>query len=179
MSGKNDRIILGGLIALAVIAVIGSAAIYGIGAFIYMNEPAATPTPAATATPTLLPTQTPKAAPPDSQSPFSMDRLISDKGGRTYTLIIALASDAAPVDMSKVTATITADGQTYPAWDYRHAEHTWSANANGNMLLERGETFTMIVYAPQAGVPLFSSSPARLVLLNDGLPVFTINVTAV
>ena len=177
MSGKNDRIILAGMIALGVIAIAITGAIVGIGTFVYFSEPVASPTPA----PSLAPTSTPAptAVPSETQNPFYMDRLVSDRGERTYTLQFALARGAAPVDMSKVTAEIIAGDQTYPAWDYRHAEHSWSMGSNGDSILERGETFTMVIYTPQAGLPLTASSPVKLVLLTDSVPVFSLNVTAV
>jgi hypothetical protein len=179
MSGKNDRFILFGMIALGVIAIAVMGAAFGIGAFIYMNEPAASPTPGPTPSPAPTPAPTPTLLPAEAQNPFYMDRLISDRGGRTYTLIVALAQGSAPVDMTRVTAEIIAGGQTYPAWDYRHAEHSWSLGSNGDAILERGETFTMVIYTPQAGLPLTASSPVKLVLLSDSMPVFSINVTAV
>jgi hypothetical protein len=179
MSGKNDRIILAGMIALGVIAIAIVGAIVGIGAFIYFGEPAASPTPAPTPSPAPTSTPAPTAVPREARNPFYMDRLISDRGARTYTLMVALAPGAASVDMSKVTAEIIAGSQTYPAWDYRHAEHSWSLGSNGDMILDRGETFTMVVYTPQAGLPLNAASPVKLVLLSDSMPVFSLNVTAV
>ena len=177
MSGKNDRIILAGMIALGVVAIAITGAIAGIGTYIYFSEPEASPTPAPTPAPT--PTPVPTAVPPEGQNPFNIDSLISDRGGRTYTIQIELADRAAPVDMSKVTAEIIAGDQTYPAWDYRHSDHSWSMGSNGDALLEHWETFKMIVYTPQAGLPLTASSPVKLVLLTDSVPVFSINVTAV
>ena len=84
-----------------------------------------------------------------------------------------------PGDMSKVTAEIISGGNTYPAWDYLHAEHSWSLGSNGDTFLDRGETFTMNIYTPQAGLPLGRQLPVKLVLLTDSMPVFSINVTAV
>jgi hypothetical protein len=179
MSGKNDRIILAGMIVVGVIAIAFAGAAAGIGAFIYLGEPAASPTPVPTSSPGPASTPAPTAGPQEAQNPFYMDNLVSDRGGRTYTLQVALAQGASPVDMTKVTAEIVAGDQTYPAWDYSHAEHRWSLGSNGDTFLERGETFTMIVYAPQAGLPLTASSPVKLVLLTDSMPVFSINVTAV
>jgi hypothetical protein len=179
MSGKNDRMILAGMIVLGVIAIAIAGAIVGIGAFIYLGESVASPTPAPTPTPAPISTPVPTAGPSEAQNPFYMDRLISDRGARTYTLIVALDEGAASVDMSKVTAEIIAGSQTYPAWDYRNAEHSWSHGSDGDAILERGETFTLVIYAPQAGLPLDASSLVKLVLLSDSMPVFSINVTAV
>jgi hypothetical protein len=179
MSGKNDRIILAGMIVLGVIAIAVAGAALGIGAYVYMGGPAASPSPSPSPTPAPTPAPEPTIAPAEGQNPFYVDNLISDSGGRTYKLQVALAGGAAPVDMSRVTAEIVADGQTYPAWDYQHADHSWSLGSNGDALLERGETFTMIIYAPQAGLPMGSGSPVKLVLLTDSVPVFSLNVTAV
>jgi hypothetical protein len=179
MSGKNDRIILAGMIALGVVVIAVIGAILGIGAFIYFGEPAASPTPVPTELPAQTSTPAPTAVPPEAQNPFYMDSLISDRGDRTYTLLIALAQGASAVDMSKVTAVIVDGDRTYPAWDYRHAEHSWSMGSNGDTFLERGETFHMVIYAPQAGLPLTASSPVKLTLLTEGMPAFSINVTAV
>lgn len=179
MSGKNDRFILGGLIAIAVIAVIGAAAVYGIGAYVYINDQTASPTPTPTPAPTPTVAPTPTAIPASAQDPFSVDRVISDKGARTYTVIVSLAQGSAPVDMTNMTAEIVADGNTYPAWDYLHSEYYWSAGSNGDMILDGGETFTFVIYAPQAGVPLGITTPTQLVLLYDGVSESTIYVTAV
>jgi|AGTN01.3.fsa_nt_gi hypothetical protein len=175
MSGKNDRIILAGMVAFGVafIALVGATA--GIGTFVYFSEPVAssTPSPAPTTDPT------PTGHPSEAKSPFAMDRLVSDRSQRTYTLIIALADSSAPVDMKKVTAEIIAGNQTYPAWDYRHAEYSWNAGSDDDMILEQREVFTMIIFTPQAGLPLRTESPVKLVLLNDGVPVFSVlGVTA-
>jgi hypothetical protein len=179
MSGKNDRMILAGMIVLGVIGIASAGAIVGMGAFIYLGESVASATPGPTRAPAPISTPVPTAGPSEAQNPFYMDRLISDRGARTYTLIVALDEGAASVDMSKVTAEIIAGSQTYPAWDYRHAEHSWSLGSNGDMILDRGETFTMVVYTPQAGLPLNAASPVKLVLLSDSMPVFSLNVTAV
>jgi hypothetical protein len=179
MSGKNDRFILAGMIALGVVAIAITGAVIGIGAFIYFGEPAASPTPVPTSSPAPTATPAPTAIPSETENPFYLDNLVSDRGGRTYTLQFALAQGAAPVDMNKVTAVIVAVDQTYPAWDYRHAEHRWGLGSNGDAFLERGETFTMIISAPQAGLPLTASSPVKLILLTEGAPVFSINVAAV
>jgi hypothetical protein len=179
MSGKNDRIILAGMIVIGVIAIAFAGAAAGIGAFIYMGEPGVSPTPAPTASPLPTVTPDPTASPSETQNPFYMDNLISDRGARTYKLQFALAQGAAPVDMNKVTAEIISGDQTYPAWDYRHAEHSWSMGSNGDAILERGETFTMNIYVPQAGLPMGVSSPVKLVLLVDSVPVLSLNVTAV
>ncbi len=48
MSGKNDRIILAGMIVLGVIFIALVGAAIGIGTFIYMGGPTASPTPAPT-----------------------------------------------------------------------------------------------------------------------------------
>ncbi len=175
MSGKNDRIILGAMIAIGVLAIAFAGAAAGIGAFVYFGQPAASPTPVPS--PTQMPTSTPAptAAPAGGKNPFSMDRMISNKAERTYSLILGLSENAAPVDMAKVTAQIVADGQTYPAWDYRHSDHSWSLGSNGDTILDHGEVFTMVVYTPQAGLPLTTNTPVTIVLLNDGVPVFTIN----
>jgi hypothetical protein len=175
MSGKNDRIILAVMVAIGVVAIAFAGAVAGIGAFIYFGEPGASPTPAPTASPAPTSTPAPTVAPAEAKSPFYMDRMISNKGERTYTLILGLADNAAPVDMNKVTAQIVAGSETYPAWDYRHAEHSWSLGSNGDAILDHGEIFTMVIYAPQAGLPLKTSGSVKLVLLNDGVPVFTIN----
>jgi hypothetical protein len=179
MSGKNDRIILAGMIVIGVIAIAFAGAAAGIGAFIYMGEPGASPTPAPTISPAPTLTPMPTASPPEAQNPFYMDNLVSSKGTRTYKLQFALAEGAAPVDMNKVTAEIISGDQTYPAWDYRHAEHSWSLGSNGDDILDRGEIFTMVIYTPQAGLPLTASSPVKLVLLTDSVPVLSLNVTAV
>ncbi len=175
MSGKNDRIILAGMVAfgIAFIALVGATA--GIGTFVYFSEPAAssTPSPAPTTDPT------PTGQPSEAKSPFAMDHMISDRSQRTYTLFIKLADSSVPIDMKKVTAEIIAGNQTYPAWDYRHAEYSWSAGSD-DMILDQREVFTMIIFTPQAGLPLRTKSPVKLVLLNDGVPVFSIlGVTAV
>jgi hypothetical protein len=179
MSGKNDRIILAGMIALGVVVIAVIGAIAGIGTYIYFGEPGTSPTPVPAPSPAPTSTPVPTASPSEAHNPFDMGSLVSDRGSRTYTLQIDLADGAAPVNMTKVTAEIVADNQTYPAWDYRHAEHSWSMGSNGDALLEPWETFKMIVYTPQAGLPLTASSPVKLILLIDSVPVFSINVTAV
>jgi hypothetical protein len=177
MSGKNDRIILGAMVVIGVIAIAFAGAAAGIGAFVYFS-PTASPTPAPTVTPAPIVTPVPTTAPAEAKNPFSMDRLVSNKAERTYTLILGLADDAAPVDMTKVTAQIVAGNETYPAWDYYHSEHSWSMGSNGDAILHAGEVFTMSIYAPQAGLPLKTSSPVKIVVLNDGEPVTTINGVA-
>jgi hypothetical protein len=175
MSGKNDRIILAAMVAIGIVAIAFAGAAAGIGAFVYFGEPGASPTPAATVSPAPSSTPAPTAAPAEGKNPFYIDSMKTDKGQRIYTLNIGLAADAAPVDMTKVTAQIVAGDETYPAWDYRHAEHSWSLGSNGDAILDHGEIFTMVIYAPQAGLPLKTSGSVKLVLLNDGVPVFTIN----
>ena len=170
MGGKNDKVILGLMVAIGVVAIASAATAFGIGAFFYANAPSAAPTPAPSATPAPTPTIVPSAS-----DPFYLDRVISDRGARTYTLIMTLAPGAAPVDISKVTAEIVADGQTYPAWDYRHSWYGWSAGSDGDLSLEPGETLTMTIYTPQAGLPLDASSPVRIILLVDGVPACTID----
>jgi hypothetical protein len=179
MSGKNDRYILAGMIALGVVAIAVMGAAFGIGAFVYFSEPSVSPTPSPTPAPTSVPTQEPTVVPVESKDPFNIDSIISNRADRTYTLKVALAPGVASVDMSKVTAEIIAGGNTYPAWDYYHAGHSWSLGSNGDTLLDSWETFTMVIYTPQAGLPLDASSPVKLVLLTDYAPVFSINVTAV
>lgn len=180
MSGKNDRIILAVMVVIGILAIAFAGAAAGIGAFVYLGQPGVSPTPAPTPSPVPTATPAPAADPAEAQNPFSMDRLITNKAERTYTLIIGLAENAAPVDMTKVTAQIVAGGETYPAWDYRHSGHSWSLGSNGDTVLDRGEVFTMVIYAPQAGLPLKTTSSVKLVLLNEGVPVFDISgVTAV
>lgn len=169
MSGKNDRLILACMAILGVAAIALAGAAAGIGAFVYFGRPAASPAPSPTSTPA------PTPVPADGQCPFSMDRMISNNAERTYTLILKLADNAAPVDMTKITAQIIAGRETYPAWDYRHSGHGWSPGSNGDAILDRGEIFTMVIYAPQAGLPMEMTGTVRLVLLNEGEPVFTIN----
>ena len=178
MSGKNDRIILAGMIVLGVIAIAVAGAAIGIGTFIYVGGPTATPTPTSTSTPAPTTTPVPTTAPAAGQNPFNIDKLITDRGDRTYTLQVALAESAEPVDMSKVTAEIISGNDTYPAWDYFHTGHSWSMGSNGDAFLDHGESFTMNIYAPQAGLPWDSEAPVKLILLVDSVPVFTFNYVA-
>jgi hypothetical protein len=173
MSGKNDRIILGGLIAIAVLAIAGAAAAFGYGAFVYMNGPTATPTPAPASTPAPTLAPTPTAAPSGAGAPFSMDTIKSNRADRTYEVDIGLTPGAEAIDVRRITALLQSEGISYPAWDFGHSEHRWSANADGDTLLDAGETFTLIVYAPQAGLPFGTDSPVKIALLMDAAPVCT------
>src|SRR5262249_30594338 len=156
------------MVAVGVIAIAFAGAAAGIGAFVYFS-PAASPTPAPTASPAPISTPAPTTAPAEGKNPFALDSLESHKDKRTYELHIRLADDAAPVDMTKVTAQLIAGDETYPAWDYRHAEHSWSMGSNGDDVLESGEVFNMVIYTPQAGLPLKAPSPVKLILLYDGV----------
>jgi hypothetical protein len=179
MSGKNDRFILAGMIAIGVVAIAIMGAAFGIGAFIYLSEPEASPTPAPTPAPAPTSTPAPTIAPVEEKNPFDMDSLVSNRADRTYTLKVRLADGSESVDMSKVTAEIIAGDRTYPAWDYLHAGHSWNMGSNGDTFLDSWETFTMVIYTPQAGLPMDASSPVKLVLLSDYVPAFSVNVTAV
>jgi hypothetical protein len=173
MSGKNDRIILAGMIVLGVIFIALVGAAIGIGTFIYLGGPTATPTPAPTSTPAPSATPVPTTAPAVGQNPFYIDRLITDRAERTYTLQVALADGAQPVDMSKVSAELISGNETYPAWDYFHTGHSWSMGSDGDAFLDHGERFTMNIYAPQAGLPWETEAPVKMILLVDSVPVFT------
>ncbi len=81
----------------------------------------------------------PTTAPAVGQNPFYIDKLITDRAERTYTLQVALAEGAQPVDMKKVTAELISGNNTYPAWDYFHAGHSWSMGSNGDSFLDHGE----------------------------------------
>ena len=80
MSRKNDRI-TARTIVLGVVAIAVAGAALGIGAFIYMSGPAASPTPAPTPSPAPTATPVPTVAPAEGQNPFNLDNLISDRGG--------------------------------------------------------------------------------------------------
>ncbi len=174
MSGKNDRLILGALIAIAVIAVAGAAAAFGYGAYVFANgQP---PAPAPTATP--APTPAPTALPAVAGDPFSIT-IISDRASRTYQVTLGLADDADPIDVRRVAAELRSGNLTYPAWNFGYGEGRWSKSADSDTVLDQGEAFTLTINAPQAGLPFGTTAPVQIVLLVDGAPVSTTNVTAV
>jgi hypothetical protein len=178
MSGKNDGVILAGMIVLGVIFIALAGAAIGIGTFIYVGGPTATPTPAPTATPAPVATPVPTTAPAAGQNPFNIDKLITDRAERTYTLQLTLAEGAQPVDMSKVTAELISGNNTYPAWDYFHTGHSWSLGSDGDKFLDHGETSTMNIYAPRAGLPWDGEAPVKMLLLIDSVPVFRFDYVA-
>jgi hypothetical protein len=171
MSRKNDKIIVFGMIAIGVIAMAGVVAILGFGAYLYTSEKP-TPTPAPTAIPTA--TATPVA---DLKNMFDVRKVLSDEAGRTYTLYIEPKDGAAPVDMSRLTVHVVADGMEYNVWDFYHGEH--SSTGKDDAILNQGETFTLTVYLPQADVPMPVGPLMQVVFLMDGQTAKTINVTAV
>jgi hypothetical protein len=173
MSGKNDRIIVFGMIMVGVFAIVGMVAILGIGTYIYTSEkPSPTPAPTPTAVP--VATATPVT---DLNKTFDIKKVLSDEASRTYTLDIGLKPGATPVDMRKVTIHVVADGKDYNVWDFYHGEH--SLTGNGDAILGEGETFTLTIYLPQADVPLHAGKLMQIILLVDGQTAYSLNAPAV
>ncbi len=173
MSRKNDKIIVFGMMAIGILVMAGIVAILGLGVYVYTGEkpspapvPTLTPSPAATAIPAA-----------DLNHTFNVRNVLVDRGGRTYTMNIELNQGAAPVDMSRLTVQVVADGETYDAWDYYHGEH--SSTGNSDVILDEGETFTLTLYMPQAGVPLHTKGMMKIILLVDGQTAYSIDATAV
>ncbi|MGA9140190.1 MAG: hypothetical protein WBZ29_08200 [Methanocella sp.] len=173
MRRKNDKIIVFGMIAVGVLAMVGVVAILGIGTYVYTSEkPSPTPAP----TPTAVPVATAMPV-TDLNKTFEIKKVLSDGASRTYTLDIGLKPGVAPVDMSKVTVQVVADGKAYDVWDFSHGEHI--STGNGDVILSEGETFTLTIYLPQAKVPLQTDPLLQVIILVNGQQAMSRDVFAV
>ena len=174
MSGKNGRIILGGLIAAGVVAIAAAAAALGLGSFAFLGgQPGAPASPA----PTLAPSPAP-AGNDTAQSPFYYI-IESNKASRTYRINLEQAPGAAPVDMSRVKVKALADGVAYDAWSFDTGGYVWIGNYDGDSVLDGREIFSMTVDIGQARVPMGAASRLQLVVLADGAKALELNMTPV
>lgn len=175
MSGKNGRIILGGLIAAGIVVVAVAAVALSIGAFaLFGAKGDVSPTPVAT--PGLMPSPT---TAPAIQNPFYIYSMVTDKASRTYRINLQQAPGAMPVDISRLAVKAQADGVSYDVWNFDAGEYVWSGNQDGDSILNGGEIFSMTIDIGQAGVPLWASSPLKLTLLVDNSKALELNMTPV
>lgn len=175
MSGKNGRIVLGGLIAAGIVAVIAmAAAALSLGSFSF---PGGQPEAPASPAPTLAPAPTP-AGNGTAQSPFYYI-IESNKASRTYRINLEQAPGAAPVDMSRVKVKALADGISYDAWSFDTGGYVWIGNYDGDSVLDGREIFSMTVDIGQARVPMGAASRLQLIVLADGAKALELNMTPV
>jgi hypothetical protein len=175
------------VVAAIVLIGVGYAAISVIGSIDFSgktNPPTPTPfvptpdpqtTPDPTAKIIIPPTVTPAPTPTPSQYSLNVNYL-GDVSSRTYTVGYTLREGSALINLDNMVFSVWKDGIIYKNYTYSEAIDSGSywSDANGDHLLDKGETFTFKVNGYPLGIEPDIGPSVSLVLNGELIKTTTL-----